>query len=229
MFAGASKTQEKGQSLRFRWRIGWIIACPFVWLFPGLRVFGREKLVKGPQILAVNHVSNIDPLVVGCAAARELHFLAKEELFRPSLFFAWLIRNFNAWPVRRGIADTGAIRHCSRILRYGQSLVLFPEGTRSQTGEIGHFMRGVGMLAITNRVPVVPTFIQGLDKSWISWFVDRDFVKKGFRKRSVHRTKIRVFFGEPVYPENFSRDRRGYVEMTRAVEERVRTLGKCQG
>ncbi|MEO0074414.1 MAG: lysophospholipid acyltransferase family protein, partial [candidate division WOR-3 bacterium] len=77
-------------SWRLRWRVGWYLTYPLARLFLGLRVHGREHLTKGPLILAANHVSNFDPLIIGWAVRREVHFLAKEELFQQSKLFAWL-------------------------------------------------------------------------------------------------------------------------------------------
>ncbi|MEO0081376.1 MAG: lysophospholipid acyltransferase family protein [candidate division WOR-3 bacterium] len=206
--------------------MAWLATYPLAKLLFRLRVFGREVLGPGPQILASNHLSNVDPLIVGWAAARELHFLAKEELFRASRLFDWLIRAWNAWPVRRGVPDPAAIRHCTEVLQRGQTLVLFPEGTRSRTGEMAEFKPGVGMLAINAMVPVVPTRISGLDQSWISYLADRDFVIRGFRHKPAQNPWIEVRFGEPVHPADFRRSREGYVEMTRVIEARVRELVK---
>ena len=207
-----------------RWLLSWFVAYPFLRLFIGLRSVGRCNFVEGPQILASNHVTNADPLVLGIAAARELHFLAKEELFQASRVFASLIRSYNAWPVRRGRGDAGAIRQCSRILQDGRALVLFPEGTRSKTGEIAGFMPGVAMLAMANDAPVIPTRIVGLDQTWLARLVDRDFARLGFRHKANRFGGVRVVFGTPVRPSGFSRDRSGYARMTRLIEERVRQL-----
>lgn len=209
-----------------RWRLAWLATYPLARLLLRIRVSGRDKLNRGAQILAANHTSNVDPLIIGWAAARELHFLAKEELFRASRMFNCLIRAWNAWPVRRGVADSSAIKHCTEVLRRGQTLVLFPEGSRSRNGEICEFRPGIGLLATSARVPVVPTLISGVDRSWISYAVDRDFVKKGFRMKSRGSSGIEVRFGEPVYPDGFSRDRAGYVELARLVETRVREMAR---
>lgn len=213
--------------MRLRWRIAWLASYPLARFLFRFRVTGRERLLSGPQILASNHVSNADPLVVGWAAARELHFLAKEELFRASRLFEWLIRSWNAWPVRRGIADATAVRHCVEVLERGNTLVLFPEGKRSKSGAMAEFKPGVGMLALAAGVPVVPTLIHGLDRSWLSYLVDRDFVARRERTRPKGCPEIEVRFGEPVHPGEFGRSRAGYEAFTRVVENRVRGLARC--
>lgn len=190
---------------------------------------GRKNLSRGAQIIASNHVTNVDPVVLGVAAARELNFLAKSELFEVSRFFSWLIRGFNAWPVRRGGADRAAIGTCSRILRSGRSLVLFPEGTRSKTGETASFKPGIGLLAMVNNVPVVPTAISNLDRTWLSYLVDRDFVRRGFRRRPRGMPSVRVSFGPPVLPGSFCAGREGYAELAAEVERRVRGLAAGPG
>lgn len=212
--------------MKLAWDILWLATYPcFAKPLLGMSVKGRRRLARGGQILASNHVSNIDPLIVGWAAAREVHFLAKQELFDASRWFALLIRSLNAHPVRRGLADRAALEHCSELLRHDQTLVLFPEGTRSRTGELARFRPGVGMLAIRNRVPVVPTRITGMDRSWFSYQVDFDFRRRGWRKKPKGRVPIRVSFGEPVRPEGFADSREGFGALAAEVEARVRGLG----
>jgi 1-acyl-sn-glycerol-3-phosphate acyltransferase len=210
--------------MRLRWMAGYAIVYAFGQLVLKVRVSGRNKLVPGPQILASNHVCNFDPLLVGLGARREIHFLAKEELFKASRWFDWLIRTYNAWPVRRGGADAAAIRSCSWLLGKRQTIVLFPEGTRSKTGDINGFKPGIGMLAISNRVPVVPVHLGGVARSIISYWTDRDFVARGYRKKPKRNEGIRIAFADPVYPEGYAADRQGYESLTQEVERRVRAL-----
>jgi len=205
---------------------GYAIVYAFGQFVLKVRVTGRNKLVPGPQILASNHVSNFDPLLVGLGARREVHFLAKEELFEASRLFAWLIHTYNAWPVRRGGADSLAIKRCSWLLGKRQTIVLFPEGTRSKTGEINQFKPGIGMLAITNHVPVVPVHLGCVSRSIISYLVDKDFVKRGYRKKPQRNDGIRIAFADPVYPDGFAADRQGYLDLTQEVERRVRALAE---
>ena len=80
------------------------------------------------------------------------------------------------------------------------------------------------MLSIANAAPVIPARIVGLEKTWLASVVDRDFTKRGFRDKANRFGGVRVVFGAPVSPQGYSRDRTGYVEMTRVIEERVREL-----
>jgi 1-acyl-sn-glycerol-3-phosphate acyltransferase len=147
----------------------------------GWEVRGREHVPKtGAVIVASNHISFWDPPLVGTAAVREQHFLAKGELFRPPL--GWLIRSFNAIPIRRGVADLSGLAKARDVLRAGRSLILFPEGTRARGGELRSARPGLGMLAVATDALVVPTCILGSDHP---------------RKWLVRRTKLRVDFGPP--------------------------------
>ena len=229
MRSGPGEVRPWSRPVKLRWRIAWLATYPLQRCLLHLRVVGRDRLGPGPMILAANHVSNFDPLIIGMAAAREVHFLAKDELFTASRTFAWLIRSWNAWPVKRGGADASAIRRCSWLLRRSQTLVLFPEGTRSKTGATARFRPGVGLLSTTNRTPVVPVCLTGVDNSNVSYWTDRDFVRQGFRRKPVGSTRITVTFGEPLSPAGFSSDRRGYIELTQAVEQRVRELAAGSG
>lgn len=114
----------------------------------------------GPAILVSNHVNYLDPLVMGVVFERPLHFMAKAELFefRP---LGWLLRRLYAFPVRRGEADRGAIRHALKVLADGHVLAMFPEGTRSHTGVLQDFQRGATMLALRSGAPVVPMVLLG--------------------------------------------------------------------
>ena len=135
----------------------------FVGALSGWEVHGREHVPQaGAVIVASNHISFWDPLLVGTAAMREQHFLAKEELFRPPL--GWLIRAFNAIPIRRGVADLSGLAKAMDVLRAGRSLILFPEGTRQRGGELRSARPGLGMLAVGTDALVVPTCITGSNR-----------------------------------------------------------------
>ena len=142
----------------------------FVGALSGWEVRGRENVPKqGALIVASNHISFWDPLLVGTAAIREQHFLAKEELFRPP-FFGWLIRSYNAIPIRRGVADLAGLTKAMDVLRAGRALILFPEGTRARDGELRKARPGLGMLAVATDARIVPTSIVGSNHpgKWMS-------------------------------------------------------------
>lgn len=126
-----------------------------------VRVEGRENIPpSGPVIVAVNHVSNLDPPLVGAALDRPAHFLAKAELFRRPLPALYL-RRLHTIPVERGRVDRRALEKALAVLRTGGVLVIFPEGTRRHGGELGDFQRGVAFLAERSGAPVIPGGISG--------------------------------------------------------------------
>jgi 1-acyl-sn-glycerol-3-phosphate acyltransferase len=130
-------------------------------VFFGFRAIGRENVpLEGPLLLAANHVSAMDPPVVGSAAPRPLHYMAKAELFRVP-FLGWLISHLNAHPVERDGADATALRHALLLLREKKALLVFPEGTRGTEGTLQPGRPGAGMLAALSEAPVVPVYVQG--------------------------------------------------------------------
>lgn len=133
-----------------------VIRLTFRW-----RVVGRENIPpQGPVVVCANHRSYWDPPLVGCALPRPVHFMAKEELFRIPLF-GWLIRRLGAFPVRRGTADLASLRKALTLLRSGKVVGIFPEGTRSKSGELLPAMAGAAFLAMACDAPVVPVAIRG--------------------------------------------------------------------
>jgi 1-acyl-sn-glycerol-3-phosphate acyltransferase len=128
-----------------------------------LKVGGIEKIpAEGGFILASNHASYLDPVILGTASPyRRVTFMAKEELFRPPIFGP-LIRSMGALPIKRGGVDRNRFQSFGQVLRDQRvGLVVFPEGTRTHDGTLGRARRGVGALCLAAGVPVVPAFIRG--------------------------------------------------------------------
>jgi len=107
----------------------------------------------------------IDPPIVGSAIVRPVHYIAKQQLFEIPIL-GWLIRQVNAFPVRREEHDVTAFKTAQRLLRSGEGVVLFPEGTRSRSGKLGRAKAGVGMLAAKTKAWVIPTY---LHNTWNLW------------------------------------------------------------
>jgi 1-acyl-sn-glycerol-3-phosphate acyltransferase len=124
---------------------------------------------EGPVILAANHISNADPVLVGAwltpALGRRIHWLGKKEMFDWPVV-GWVARNGGVLPVDRGAADVDAFRMASRVLEAGQVLVIFPEGTRSPTGELQPPKDGLAMLALRTGATIVPIGISNTDRVW---------------------------------------------------------------
>ena len=128
------------------------------------KIIGIENIpAEGGFILSANHVSNWDPPFLGTFAGREVCFMAKEELFKNPIFGA-AIRALHAFPVQREKADKNAIKNAVKILKGGNCLGIFPEGTRSKTGKIGKAESGVSLIAAMTKVPIIPAAIINTEK-----------------------------------------------------------------
>lgn len=167
------------------YRVAWMFCLALIRVLFRRRTFGAENVPQtGAVILASNHVSVLDPPVVGTGIWRPCAFMAKEELFKnPAV--GWFIRRLYAFPVRRGRADRGALKHSLEVLERGMALVMFPEGTRSESGEMQEPEVGVGMIACRSGAPVVPVFVAGTEK----------VLPKGGGLRFA---PISVTYGEPI-------------------------------
>jgi 1-acyl-sn-glycerol-3-phosphate acyltransferase len=132
-----------------------------------LKVYGLEHIPsRGGVLVASSHQSYLDPILLGVKVTnRPFSYLAKSELFE-NRHFGWLIRSLNAFPVRQGEGDVGAVKETIRRLREGHALIVYPEGTRTGTGEIEPLQSGIGLIVRRAGVPVVPAVIEGSFQAW---------------------------------------------------------------
>lgn len=137
------------------------ILLPFIYLFYRPSVQGLHHIpAEGSGIVYSNHTSLLDPIAIGCILPRRIYFMAKEELFHlPGL--SALIQRLGAFPVKRGKADLSAIKHSLQVLKEGKLFGIFPEGTRSKTGELMAFSHGIASIALKSQAPVIPVAITG--------------------------------------------------------------------
>ena len=158
-------------------------------LYFGGRIFGLGRVPdRGGVLLVCNHQSYLDPVLATLALHREGNYMARDSLFANRLFRV-LIESLNAFPVRRGSADVGAIKETMRRLRDGKVVVTFPEATRTRDGHIGRLHGGFAAVAKRSGAWVVPVVIEGAFESWPRWR----------RLPAPHR--IVVVYGEPISPE----------------------------
>ncbi|MBI3739376.1 MAG: 1-acyl-sn-glycerol-3-phosphate acyltransferase [Chloroflexi bacterium] len=155
-------------------------------LFMVMDVRGLENFpMDGAVIVASNHVGNFDVFPMQLALPRPIFFMGKAELFKFSLIDI-LFRNFGAFPVYRGEKDAWALRHARKVLDHGQTLGMFPEGTRSKGRGLGVAKTGTARLAIEANCPIVPMALVGVDR---------------FFARFPHRARVIVTFLSPLLPK----------------------------
>jgi len=190
--------------------IYWIIyfltkVMSWIW-FPFTAYNTRLIPRKGSFILASNHISNLDPVLLGICSVRRMNFMAKIELFKGALGF--FLTNLGAFPVKRGEADFGAMREALRRLKIGRAVLIFVEGTRRIGNEPTKAQAGVGFLAMKSKVPIVPVYVQGTNK----------VMAPG--TKFFNRGPVSAVFGEPF----FVNDAPTYEEASQRILDKIYAL-----
>lgn len=161
-------------------------------LFFPRRVIGWEHVpAHGAYILACNHISNLDPVVMGISTPRRMHFMAKIELFRNPLR-GWWLKQLWAFPIKRGEADFGALKEALKWLKKCHPVLIFPEGTRRMGETPLKPPPGSGFLALKSQAPVVPVYIKGTDA----------VMPPG--AKFFKRNPVTVTYGKPFFVNNSS-------------------------
>jgi 1-acyl-sn-glycerol-3-phosphate acyltransferase len=197
----------------------WILrflAFLFFKLFFGLEVEGKRNIpYSGAFILASNHASYLDPAVLASACPYQLNFMARNDLFNIPIF-GTLIRSVGTFPVRRNFADIASIKEALRRLGQGRGLLFFPEGTRSFSGVVQRAQPGIGFVAAKSQVPVIPVFVSGTQRAL------------GRGARFIRPAKIKVCFGQPIYPKE-SNLKDDYRDIARRIMEEIEQIGQERG
>ncbi|GAE25101.1 1-acyl-sn-glycerol-3-phosphate acyltransferase [Halalkalibacter wakoensis JCM 9140] len=161
-----------------------------------VEVIGKENIPEdGPTILCCNHIHNFDPPLLGAYIKRQLHYMAKQELFEMPILKNLLPR-LGAFPVRRGMSDKQAIRTAMKFLKEGKMIGLFPEGTRSKDGQLGKGLSGAGFFALRTEAVVIPCAIIGPYKAFKSlklvYGTPIDFTQLREQKASAEEATERI-------------------------------------
>jgi 1-acyl-sn-glycerol-3-phosphate acyltransferase len=172
-----------------------------------LRSYGAERMPRtGGVVLAINHFSWIDIPCIGWASPRNLYFLAKVEAhLAPGL--GQVIRGFGTLSVRRGESDREAVRQMREVVRDGNVLGVFVEGTRQRSGVPGHVQPGAAMVAVQEDAPVVCAAIHG-SQDW----------------RLGNFAPVSIAWGEPMRFEGLPRGGKGYREASEQIEAELGRL-----
>jgi 1-acyl-sn-glycerol-3-phosphate acyltransferase len=192
-----------------RVEVAQVIGRPFfrrlVGAFAPLRIYGTDRIPReGPLVFCFNHFSWLDPWAIGGGIPRTIYYVAKQEAHDAPVM-GWFIRLFGTTPVRRGESDREAVRLMREIVRRGDALGMFPEGTR-QKREPGEVRPGAAMVAIMEDAPVICAAIHGT-QDW--------------RFGNFH--PVSVAFGEP-FKLDYSRNSQGYRAGSEEIRQELRRL-----
>lgn len=180
------RVSPNGEVFPTTYRIGAALSRYVGRMFFRVRYEGIENVpTTGGGILAPNHVSFLDPMLIACRVERPMVFIAHEFVFAKRFLGTWL-RQAGGFPVASGGDSTGAIREVLRELKAGRLLGMFPEGTRSWDGDLLPAMAGVGLLVAATDVPVIPVHVGGAYEAWPRHL------------RFPRPRRITIRFGEPV-------------------------------
>lgn len=154
--------------------------------FFALEIEGAEHVPEaGPVILAPNHVSYVDPVLIAISVRRRVHSMAKKELFR-NRAMARFLRALQGFPITRERVDPSSVKHTLSLLAAGHVVVIFPEGTRGDGESLGPAKSGIGVVAARSGACVVPVFHWGSDR----------ILPRG--ARWLRRAPLRIRFGPPL-------------------------------
>ena len=199
----------------FFWVGGWIVGTLARVLAP-TTVDGLERVpASGPLIIVSNHVSDLDPPLVGWAVGvrrgRVVHFMAKQEV-RAFPLIGWLATQSGVFFVRRGERDVDAQRTALRILAEGRVLFMFPEGTRSPDAVLREGRPGAALLALRSGAPLLPVAVVGTER----------LLPRGARIPRRHRVRVRV--GEPFRLTDAPQRRVDRVALSAGTERIMRAI-----
>lgn len=188
------------------------VIYPLIWIFMRLfhpwKAVGVENIPEGAALMCGNHTSLGDPLYVVCCMGwkRQTHVMAKEEIMKWPVI-GWLLKKAGIFGVKRGKADVAALKEALRVLRDGEKLLLFPEGTRVKEGEVSEAHTGAAMFATRTGAPLLPVYISPK--------------KRIFRKTTV-------IFGQPYNPayEGRKATPEDYQRIADDLLVRIRSLGE---
>ncbi len=183
------------------YRILWLLARGVFCL----KTYGRRNLPqKGKVIIAPNHMSYLDPPIVGVAVRREIYSLGKKGLFRISLF-GKILKAINVLSIKRGGASGSSLKKVIECLNRGEGVVVFPEGTRSRDGNIGKAKRGIGLLVVKAKAPVLPVLIE-------------------YNYNFFNFKSVKVKFGKLLYYNNFPENKESYETISNDIIKQIKKL-----
>jgi 1-acyl-sn-glycerol-3-phosphate acyltransferase len=160
-------------------------------IFFRLKIYGQEHFFEGAAIIAANHVSFLDPPILGISWPEEVHFLAKQSLFKIP-FLRFFLKKTNTHPLKGDGGDVGVFKMICQLLNQGRKVVLFPEGKRSLDNTLAPIKPGISLLVSKTHASIIPAYIFG---TFEAWPCNRKFPKIG--------KEVGCVFGSPLFWKNF--------------------------
>lgn len=187
------------------------VLTPIALIFYRTRAIGTENVpAEGPVLLAPNHFSQMDHFFTGVYLRRRIRFMAKSQLFGPPVLTS-IFSHGGVFPVRRGYADNEAFETVSSIFERDGVVLVYAEGGRSRTGGLGDPRPGIGRIALTDGIPVVPVAIHG-SASVRKW-------------KKLTFPKVTVQFGEPqTFPVVADSTREQQMEVANQIFDQVKVM-----
>ena len=219
LFSGLGRGPQSGyKGSEFFYRLIRAVLFIFYSAMFHFRYFGTSKVPKDSDargvILAPNHASYLDPPILGISLNRRVTFLAKEYLFK-NFFVGAVLRGIGAYPIKSEKEDFRSIRDLIRLLKSGQCVVVFPEGTRAEDGHFKAPESGIGFLAAKSGASVVPVYIRGSYEAYPKG-------AKFFKPRAIE-----AYFGEPFIPaesQSLMRETDPYGATSLEIMTRIRKI-----
>ena len=202
---------------RARKGVGWtypvvrmLVSLPTLLIYRTRAIGVKNVPKKGPLLLAPNHFSQMDHFFIGLYLRRQVRFMAKSQLFGPPLL-TYVYTHGGVFPVRRGHHDEEAFKTAFEILEKDGMLLVYAEGGRSRSGQLGKVKPGIGRIALESGVPVVPVAVHG-SASVRRW-------------KRLRFPKVTVQFGEPLtFPIEKAPSRERQLEASTEVFDQVRGM-----
>lgn len=195
----------------YMYSVARVVLTPLVLLIYRVKAVGKENVPKqGPLVLAPNHFSQLDHFFAGVWLKRKVRFMAKSQLFGPPVL-TFIFKHGGVFPVRRGHRDEEAFKTAYELIDQGEMLLVYAEGGRSRSGQLGEPKPGIGRIALESGAPIVPVAIYGSAEAR--------------RWKKFRFPKITVQFGEPIsFPVEAEPSRERQLEAANEVFARVKEM-----
>jgi 1-acyl-sn-glycerol-3-phosphate acyltransferase len=185
-------------------------------LFFRLKIYGKKNYVDGSALVAANHASFFDPPLIGASLfPKKIYFLARDSLFDTKLMH-WALSNCLTIPVKRGQENASVFRQILKLVKEGKKVALFPEGTRSEDGELHSPKEGIGMMVLRSKAKVIPIYLHGTYEAWSC-----------HKKRPKLHGQVAVVIGRPMDFGGLEGEKKAiHQEISTAIMDKITLLKK---